>query len=696
MSEISTEPNTAVEAPGAPNAPRHWAADDPSITAAEVMTRARTYFDTLRNKGLLDLYASAHKAFYGLSETGEHETSRVITFGDQGEKLGVRSNQFRSLVKFVYLSATADRPTIKPRAINNSPDALAQIPTARKVLDYYDRAQKMQKHLNGAALRALLCGTGYVWQSWDPSLGPAGEDGRPQGDLLCRACSPTDVVRDLDNDSEPDWFAIRQPRNRFDLAAVWASAEGEEELRDKILGGVTGSGGPANDESSVFAPASAKDYVDEYHFMHRRTPSVPEGRYMILLPDETVLFSGGLPYDKIPVDAMCPEEFLGLGPVGYASAWDLLALQETYDSVLSVSVTNHDAYGHNDMLIPDGAELGYEEIRDGLNALRFPPGEGNKPVMLEKFSIGDAAFRLKDWVKGDMELALGVNSVARGEPEASLESGAALALVQAQAIQAQSPFVSAFNSLIEDVATTRIRILKQHLSQDRVVSIAGDDDPDSVSAFSVKDISQIDRIECESVNPLFRTIAGRQNAADKMLERGQLKSAPAYVHFMETGRLELTTDDDRQADLFGRRVREMLMQAPPVEEKPGPDGVPVRFVPALRYIFIDDPRICIAAVKHVLSSLEARSSPGIQAAALAYAGEVFRVWRASDPASLALMGYPTPPPPDVAPAAPQRPTKPPPAGRPTPEKVPDDAPPPRGSSMPNLPKPAKPPPLPEQ
>lgn len=689
----------------------YWASKSGKALASELEDRSRDYYERLASTNVLRLCEETRLAFYGLGSDGEHESSQVIEFGEQGEKLGVRSNQLRSLVKFVYLSATSDRPTMKPRATNNSARALAQIPTARKVIDHYDRVKKMVRTLNGAALRALLYGKGYVWESWDPSIGPLGPDGKPQGDLLSRACSLLDVVCDLDVEDEHDWFIVRVRRNRWDLAAIHGDAkklspegqadpelvEGVRSTRADILGAprdLLPEETVKRLRSGIESDRHQKDTIFEYHFMHRRTPALPEGRYAIMIPGKQILYEGDLPYETLPISEMCPEQFLEMGALGYSSAWDLLGMQAAYDSVLSVCITNHEAFGHNDILLPEGSDLAYEEIRDGLNVIRYPMGENTKPSMLEKFAIKDEAFKLKDWLKGDMELALSVNSVARGEPEKSLESGAALALVQAQAIQAQSPFVAAFNQLVEDVGTNRIRILKKHLQPDRTIAIAGNDDPDSIQAFGVQDIDQIDRIEVEAVNPLFRTIAGRQNAADKLLERDLIPDASAYIHFTETGRLEAVTDDARQDDLWGHQVREALLSKPPVTQAPSdptdPMAPPRTIIdhPVLRYMWTDPPHICMKAAKDVLRSSENRKDQAIIQAATAYMTEVMAVWRATDPASLQLLGYPAPPPPpgmepppeQGAPAA---------EGKGPPRKPQDQKAPPEGSSMPSMPKQAQ-------
>ena len=750
-----TDSSDRMEAPG-----EYWAAVPKDRIAPFVTTRVRDNYAALDEGGFIDLYKLSHATYYGLDGSGNHSTSRVIEFGEQGEKLGVKSNQLRSLAKYIHLTATQNTPSIKPRAINSTPKALAQIPAARRILEYYDRKTNTQDVYASAALRCLLYGKGYVVQAWDPFAGPppaapapeqevaepphaapeppegtpadAAEDSleppepAPEaptapvtGDLMVRAGGPLDVTVDLDVDNnQHDWCIMRIGRNRFDQVAMYTALSPQAardpkasmdaaSLREALLAAPRDV---LNDKLSAKLQfwnrrrkSSQSDRVFEYHFMHRKTPALPQGRYVIVTGDDIVLFDGPLPYDEVPVDVMCAEEFLEMGDVGYSSIWDLLGLQNIYDAAFSICATNMDAFGQNDILIPEGVEIGIEEIRDGLNVIRYPMGDANKPEMLEKFAIKKEFFELMDRAKGDMETTVGVNSVARGEPQASLESGAALALVQAQAVTFQGPYVKAYSNLVARASSTRIKILQRHLPKERIIAIAGSDDPDSIREFSTPEIDLIDRIEVEGVSPLFSTSAGKQNAADKMLERGLIASPHAYVQFTETGRLETVTDDTRRKDLFGRRVREALMSGPEIGTQPGqPDpmtgmpGQPQTFVPTCRYVITDDPRVCLAAASSVLDSFDMRQDQRILQACTAYMGEVLRIWRGTDPDTLTLLGYPVPQAAIArAQGVPLDPKAvggggaPPPKGTAPAQKPADKQAPAEGSSMPSLPKPAE-------
>ena len=212
----------------------YWAASPKEIIGTEIADQLKNYYQIMSASGLFELYRVIHAMFYSLGPAG-HEGSKIVEFGDNGEKLGVKSNQIRSLVRYILTSATADRPAVMPKAINSTAKAMMQVPVARKVLDYYSKTKRMERQLVGTALRALLYGKGYLWQSWDPSIGDVDPTtGQTSGDLIYRACSPMEVACDLERDAyDHDWIIITRPRNKYDLAATLGKKS--EELRQHII-----------------------------------------------------------------------------------------------------------------------------------------------------------------------------------------------------------------------------------------------------------------------------------------------------------------------------------------------------------------------------------------------------------------------------------------------------------------------------
>lgn len=678
------------ESPEEPEKPEYWAATlDPADMATEIRDRAKEYYETLSAAGLLELYALSHAYFYSLGPQG-HEGSRIIQFGDDGEKLGIRANHLRSIGRYIFHACTSDKVVVLPKAVNASAKARTQVPTAKRTIEYYHYTKRFHKILCKVALRALIYGKGYLFQAWDPGAAQG-------GDLIYRAYSPLEVISDLDrSEDEHDWFVVRPYVNKHDLAAQYpylaedlvqlAGSDLDADLERKICFGFNK---PKYRRST--------DLVPTYHFMHARTPALPDGRYVIVAGD-LILFDGPLPYKSLPVSEMVPEEFVELGGVGYSSLWDLIGLQQYYDAITSTGMSNMDALGHNDILLPEGVELGVEEIRDGLNVIRYPAGEANKPSMLEKFQLREEYFKLRDSIRQDMETLPGVNQVARGQPEASLKSGSALALVEAQAIKFQTGTIRAFNYLVTDSSTKTIEILAAFCPPERIKEIAGANDPDGVSAFCDGKLDMIGQVECEQVNPIFSTLGGRLDAANNSLERGLVKTASEYYGMIETGRPEVASADPAQQSLYYQHVREVLMTGPQVEQYVDEmSGQPAARVMGLPVTILDDPQLGLLACRSVLNSVENRSNDKIVASTVAFAQETVKVWRTAPIDVLTALGYPpapstVPPPADPSASKGQGPA-PDKSGKLSPPngqgKQMSDHAPDQGSGMPSLPKPAQ-------
>ncbi len=352
-----------------PKESKYWADKPVADMGDELADVIQAYYQTLRASGMIDLYRNIHSQFYGLSDTGAHETSQIVEFGDDGEKLGVRVNHLRALVRYMHNTATADRPLLLPKAINTTAKALSQVPTARRIMDYYMKRGKLEANYKSTILRALLYGKAYLWQTWDPSLGPITpnkpdpkapvgtppDPPTPQGELVYKACGPLDVICDLEREAgDHDWLIVRRTRNKYDAAAVYAMPN-DEFLTDKILNSDKDVLENAMCASLSFGLHRALekdgDTLYEYHFMHRRTPAMPHGRYIIMIGAGLIAFEGPLPFTDMPIDECIPEQFLEAGSLGYASAWDLIGMQQAYNAVVSTCITSFDAYGHNDMLL---------------------------------------------------------------------------------------------------------------------------------------------------------------------------------------------------------------------------------------------------------------------------------------------------------------------------------------------------------
>jgi hypothetical protein len=164
-----------------------------------------------------------------------------------------------------------------------------------------------------------------------------------------------------------------------------------------------------------------------------------------------------------------------------------------------------------------------------------------------------------------METLSGINSVTRGQPEASLQSGAALALIQAQAVQFASGLQASYVRLIEDVCTATVKILQDYASAPRVAAIAGKANRTFMKEFTGADLATINRVIVEITNPVSRTTAGRLEMANQLLQMSVIKNTEQYFTVLNTGRLDAMIEGEQAELLLIRAENEKMMEGKSVK-----------------------------------------------------------------------------------------------------------------------------------
>lgn len=530
---------------------RYWANKAPEDLASEVLDRVEAYTETITKNGMLDLWRRTYCAYYNLDYSGgDHSGSQVKFAGDVGEIVLARAGHLRSLVQYLHVSATAQRLNYQPRAVNTDYKSKAQTYAAKSLLDYYSREKRLESAHKSAALRSLLYSIGYLWQWWDPTKGAVvmpevDEEGnqtggvKHEGDIVAKAKGPLDVIHDQRRGiHEQDWRIVRDPANKFDLAAKYP------EKREKIIdsSGVNeekqpvlfraGFGAADDDDDKCEA-----DDIYVFHFYHEKTPAMPMGRYFTCIDGETWLYDGPLPDEEVGVYPMYPDEFLETS-WGYTSAWDLISNDELFNGILSTIATTVDAFGLPNIAVPDGSELTVEEVSGGLNLIHYPSGD-QPPQVLEFSKFNDDLIKLLEFIQANSEVRSGVNSVARGQLDSNITSGTMAALVDAKAQFFNSSYERSYVALIEDSGTGLIRLFKRHAHVPRMIQIVGANGKGPVKQFSKDDVSEIDRVIVDAGNPLERTVAGKEAMAQTLSERYPEEMTPElYFEVLSTGRLD--------------------------------------------------------------------------------------------------------------------------------------------------------------
>lgn len=624
---------------------KYFGNDKANATAAVLLAKVDAWSNNIESSGYLSKLRSCWAAYHGAyyDRTG---ASHQITFsGEQSELVNLPVNHLRNLAQHILIMTTSSRPIMEARAINTDYKSLIQTLLANGILDYYMREKRLEKYLKVAVEYAVVMGSGYIKMEWNATSGEIydyiEETKTPiyEGDVEFSNFSPFDIVMDGTKENQDhDWYCIRTYKNKYDLSAKYP------ELKDKIEGMQTKSDVQRFRLGVTDLTAETAD-VQVFEFYHRRTECMPDGRYMLFLSEDIILQDVPMPYRVLPIFRIAPSDILGT-PYGYTPIFDILPLQEGMNSLYSTILTNQNAFGVQNIWVPRGLDIAVNQLAGSLNIIEGNAAAG-KPEPLNLTQTPAEVFKFLEILERSAETLSGVNSVARGNPEASLKSGAALALVQSMAIQFMSGLQQSYVQLIEDVGTALIKILQDFANTPRLIAIAGKSNRTYMKEFASKDIEAISRVVVDVGNPLSRTTAGRVQMADQLLQYQMLKDPQQYLTVINTGRLDVATEDTQHELFLIREENENLIDG----EQP-------------IVVFFDQHSEHIKGHKAVLSDPDLRKDPGLVQRVLQHVQEHIQQLQQVDPNLLTAIGEQ----PIQPPAPPQAPPSP-----PSPQGVPGPA-----------------------
>lgn len=516
-------------------------ASKPAEEAVPVLRdRADKWFESISSNNYLDKIRRCWLAYHG-TYYDDTDGGHSISFGgEQGELVQIPVNHFRNIAQHILVMVTANRPNFQARSTNTDYKSLVQTKLANSLLDYYMREKRLEKHFRLAVEYAIVMGSGYIKMEWNSTTGEIHDYNEEtqtpiyEGDVVFTNLSPYDVVFDSTKETtDLDWVITRSWKNKFDIAAKYP------EFADEIKGLQTKS-----DHMKFKMVGSSYDKtvdIPVYEFYHERTESMPDGRYLLYLDDDIVLADSPMPYRELPVYRISPSDILGT-PYGYTSMFDLLPLQDAVNSLYSTVLTNQHAFGVQNILVPQGSNIMPTQLGGGLNIMEYNAQAG-KPESLNLTDTPKEIFDFMQMLVGDMETLSGVSSVARGQPEPSLKSGNALALIQNQSLEFVSGLQGQYIQLIENVGTGLVNLLKDFASVPRVAAIAGKHNRTEMKEFNSDDLSSVNRVIVDVGNPLSQTTAGRVQMAEQIMQMMPERITPQqYIGIMNTGEIDVMTD----------------------------------------------------------------------------------------------------------------------------------------------------------
>lgn len=596
---------------------KYFAALDSKEAANEIAHKASSWGGSALANDYLDKLRKSWAYYHG--NFSDSSADHGLSFsGEQSELVKFPVNHFRNIARHLLNMTTANRPNLKTRATNTDYKSQAQTILADGLLEYYFREKNLEDYVNLATEYAIVFGEGYVRLGWNATAGQMFEEDEfsgekfYEGDLEFSNLSPFDVIRDSSKEDAKnhDWILVRSYKNRFALAAKYP------DLADQILNSAS-----KDDLDPIKHSVFSSDKTDDipvYEFFHVKNDALPEGRYMVFVTPEAILYDGPMPYRTIPIYRISPENILGT-PFGYTVLFDLMPLQEAINMLYSTIITNQNAFGVQNVLIPKGADLNYTQLSGGLNLIEYNSINNAKPEPLNLTQTPAEIFNMIKVLEQQMETISGINSVTRGQPEASLRSASALALIQAQAVQFSSLLQHSFVRIVESIGNGLIEILQDYAKYPRIAAIAGKSQRAYLKSFSSNDLVNIGRVTVEISNALAKTTAGRAEIANQLIQMGLIKNVDQYFTVLNTGRLDSMMEGDQAELLLVKSENEKMM-----------DGTNVTA------LALDNHALHIQEHKAILADPDLRNDPTLVEVTLNHIQEHIDLLRNTDPGLLAL------------------------------------------------------------
>jgi hypothetical protein len=596
---------------------KYFAASDSKECASVLFGKAQTFFTVMQRNAYLEKLKDMWLFYYGIfGNAGAVDEHQVSFGGEQGELVNIPINHFRNIARHIYNMITAERPTMEARAINTDYKSMSQTLLANNILDYYMREKGIEAAIHRAAEMAVVMGCGYVKLEWNATAGePYDIDENNQsafnyeGELEVTNLSAFDVVMDGTKESfTNEWLLVRSYQNRYNLAAKYP------EHKESILAA------QSKDETNKFRiNLFSNDNTDDipiYEFYHKKTEALPDGRYMLFLDTSTILLDTKMVYREIPIYRISYADIVGT-PYAYTDMFDIYPLQEAINSLHSTILTNQTALGVQNLWVQKGSDFNIESLVGGMNLVESE----TKPESIQLTQNAPEIFNYLQMLEKTAETLSGVSSVIRGNPESSLRSGTALALVQSMGLQYMSGFQKNYVNFIEHIGTSLLNILKDFANTPKLMALVGRNNRQYLSEFTGDMIKDINRVIVDVGNPLSKTTAGRVQMAEQLLQMKLLKTPQQYFAVLNTGRLDTTYESDMSELMLIKRENETFLDG---------QSVPTTM--------LDQHRMHIMEHKGVISDPSIRQNPLILQAVLSHIQEHINHLRTADPDILQLIG----------------------------------------------------------
>lgn len=530
----------------------YWWRKETTECVQECIRKSNEYYNYILATGKMALWRLCFEQY----NRGFITLGSVSRGGTEGELLNLPVNEFRNIVDHVIGLTTQDKLAFEPQPINNDYSTAAQVTLSKAILNDYAKTKGLGDIRVRTDRNAYIFGEGSILRLWDKNLGDlkavdvANQKIYKTGDIQFIEVNPTNLVRDINVSQFKDnqWFIVRIMVNKYDLAAQYP---------DKAEAIVQKQISTDWDNTRITSTRGEKsDIIPLFIAMHKKTTSVPFGRFITYVDGNTWLEDGHLEPKDFPLhtNMPCPVESINFG---YSTAFDLLPLQQVLDIIDGGCATNLTNFLVSNILVPEGCNLGVADLVGAMNLLKYNAQAG-KPEALNLVEFPREAVPFREFIVQRMEVIAGINSTNRGQVDEKITSGTMAALYASQAIHFNNNFQMADATIMGELGTAILNDLKDHPDDKRTGMVAGKGNKSYMKEFYGSDVNMIERVTVTLGSAFLQTDAGKVQVAQDLLNGPNGLDNREYLEVVETGSLESLTQGPHREMMFIKDENEVL------------------------------------------------------------------------------------------------------------------------------------------
>ena len=404
-------------------------------------------------------------------------------------------NLIRPIVLQLVANATRNKPAsvFQPQNPQSSIDLMAT-EEARDLVGHYSAKFDDQSKLVSIARFAYIATTCFYKQTWDagewayvpegfdPETGEATSFVRAQvGDLVETVVPGPEILLDpkatKSDLSDCRWLIhahVMPTAEVFERYKQRVPADAKEDQTAQRVGPFLATMLRSHQTSVSFTDKSIPDNtVLVYEMYEKRTPQLPNGRYIVCTRDR-VLLNTPLPYECVDIP------FIAVGvdpspdsPYHRGRVEDLCPLNMDFNRTIS-RILERMEYDKLTLVVPKCAKLGadsHEEQRHMRRVYVEPEASFGSYNVSQPPPINPEWFTMLEVIRSSMQDIAGIHDVSRGQASGDASSGYAIRLLQDADVSQHSTFYQTIEAFVAERDRRRIGLCAEFYREPRQVSI---------------------------------------------------------------------------------------------------------------------------------------------------------------------------------------------------------------------------------